>query len=164
MEKAGKKNRWKTTALGHKLAFDWHPPRTLRPAIRYAKESIVVLTHCGDAPCSIWRSSPDGDAMFEEAELNLALNPEYEGARLIEVEVMQLDEYQGEKGGGGESALAVHVSAEAARSLAAGLLKAAELAERETERRAKTESRREKRKLAAIRTRKVRDEGGREGR
>ena len=101
--------------------------------------------------------------MFEEAELNLALNPEYAGERLIEIEIVQLDEYQGERGGGGESALAVHVSAEAARSLAAGLLKAAELAERETKRRAKAEARREKRKLAARCTRKVREEGGREG-
>jgi len=164
VEKAARKGRWKTTALGHKLAFEWHPPRTLRPAIRHAKESIVVLTHCGDAPCSIWRSSPDGDAMFEEAELHLALNPEYEGERLVEVEVIQLDDYQGERSGGGESALAVHVSAEGARSLAAGLLKAAELAERETERRAKTQARREKRKVAATRTRKVREESGGEGR
>jgi hypothetical protein len=96
LEKKGK-NRWKMTPIGHKLAFDWHPPRTLRPAIRHAKEPIVVLTHCADAPCSIWRCSPDGDAMFEDAELNVGLNPEYEGERLIEVEVMQLDEYQGEK-------------------------------------------------------------------
>jgi len=49
--------------------------------------------------------------MFQEAELNVAMNPEYDGERLMEVEVMQLDEYQGERGGGGESALAVHITA-----------------------------------------------------
>jgi hypothetical protein len=145
VERASKRNRWKVTALGHKLAFYWHPPRACRPAIRYGNEAIVVLEHCASAPCSIWRHSSDQEAMFEEAELNVALNPEYEGERLIEVEVMQLDEYQGERGGGGESALAVHISAEDARNLAAGLLKAAEHAEREVARRTKKMLRGERR-------------------
>ena len=43
VERMSKRNRWKVTALGHKLAFDWHPPRTFRPAIRYGNEAIVVL-------------------------------------------------------------------------------------------------------------------------
>ena len=160
VERMSKRNRWKVTALGHKLAFDWHPPRTFRPAIRYGNEAIVVLEHCADAPCSIWRHSSDQEAMFEEAELNVALNPEYEGERLIEVEVMQLDEYQGERGGGGESALAVHIGAEDARNLAAGLLKAAERAEREVARRAKKRSRGERRKVRGdARTDKARNEG-----
>jgi hypothetical protein len=165
VEKTSKRNRWKMTALGHKLAFYWHPPRTFRPAIRYGNEAIVVLEDCGSAPCSIWRCSSDQDAMLEEAELNVALNPEYEGKRLVEVEVMQLDEYQGERGAGGDSALAVHVSPEDARSLAAGLLKAAALAERELGRRAKKGALREKRNVSGdVRTTKVRDEGKREGR
>lgn len=160
VEKTPKRNRWKTTALGHKLAFDWHPPRTFRPAIRYGTEAFVVSEHFAAAPCSIWRYSSDQEAMFEEAELNVAMNPEYDGERLIEVEVMQLDEYQGERGGGGESALAVHISAEDARNVAAGLLKAAEHAERELERRAKKESRRGKRKASRdLRGSKARDEG-----
>jgi hypothetical protein len=157
LEKEAKRNRWKTTALGHKLAFYWHPPRTFRPAIRYGNEAIVVMEHCGSSPCSIWRCSSDQEPMFEEAQLNVALNPEYVGERLVEVEVMQLDEYQGERGGGGDSALAVHITADDARNMAAGLLKAAEHAERELARRAKKESVRQKRRVRGdVRAGKVR--------
>jgi hypothetical protein len=88
------------------------------------------------------------------------MNPEYDGERLIEVEVVQLDEYQGELGGYGESALAVHISAEDARNMAAGLLKAAERAEQELERRARKGSRRERRRASRdVRGGKARDEG-----
>lgn len=142
IERTAGRNRWRTTPLGNKLAYSWHPPRTFRPAIRHGTEAFVVSEHCADAPCWIWRSSSDEEVMFEEAELHVAMNPEYEGERLIEVEVVQLDEYQGESGGGGESALAVHVSPSDARALAAGLMKAADHAERELEQRAKKRARR----------------------
>jgi hypothetical protein len=146
IEKTSKRNRWKTTPLGNELSFSWQPPRTFRPAIRHGTEAFVVSEHCADVPCWIWRCSPDEEAMFEEAELHVAMNPEYEGERLIEVEVVQPDEYQGESGGGGESALAVHVSPGDARALAAGLLKAAERAEHELVQRAKKRATRQGRK------------------
>jgi predicted transcriptional regulator len=152
VEKTSKRSRWKTTALGVKLAFHWHPPRTFRPAIRYGNEAFVVSEHFASTECSIWRCSPDEEAMFEEAELHVAMNPEYEGERLIEVEVVQPDEYQGEIGGGGESALALHISPTAARTMATGLLNAAERAEHEVERRAKVTARREKRKAGGKRS------------
>jgi len=143
--KTSKKKQWETTPKGHKLAFYWHPPRKFTPAIDRESDRGDINEGFAAVPCGIWRSSDDQEEMFEEAELNVSANSDYEGERLDEISVLQPDEYQGENAGSSTEALAVYLSPGDAREFANGVLKAVERAEAEVARRRAQKARKGKR-------------------
>jgi hypothetical protein len=82
--------------------------------------------------------------VFEEAELDVGTHVDYEGDRLIEINLSQRDEYQGEVGGGGLTERSIYLSAGDATKFLEGLRTAIERCEKEVARRAAKEARREK--------------------
>jgi hypothetical protein len=107
------------------------PPAEVYPGDRARADRGDLNEGFANVPCAIWRSDDDGGEMFEEAELNVSINSDYEGDRLVEISVLQPDDYQGESGGSSTEAIAVYLSAGNARAFANGLLKAVERAEAE---------------------------------
>ncbi len=146
--KAQRKRQWNTTQKGHRLALYWHPPRVLRPAIEYEAGPGSINEQFKAIPCSIWRHTPDQDEMFEEGELDVGIHVDYDTDRLIEINISQIDEYQGESNGSSVCERSVYISAADAKSLVAGLQKAIERAEAEAVVRANRKVREAKRREA----------------
>jgi len=80
--------------------------------------------------------------VFEEAELSVMVHAEYDTDRLIEIDIMQPDDYRGESAGSSLCDRCVYVSAKDARVSVAGLEKAIAKAEAEEKRRAVIKARR----------------------
>jgi hypothetical protein len=135
-----------------------HPPRKFTPAIERPDEPGVHNWGFADVPCSIWRFTSDEEEMFEEPDIDVGFHVDYEGDRLIEINVNQRDEYQGERAPGGETALSVYISAADAKMFAAGLQKAIDMAEVETLRRTEKKARQAKRAEAKMLKAKKTDE------
>ncbi len=94
--KAKKRNQWATTLKGRQLAFHWQPPRRYSPAI---DRNSRAINECFDSVrCGILRTV-DREDMFEEAEVTASVNVEYEGERLVEINLCQPDDYDDEAGG-----------------------------------------------------------------
>lgn len=136
VEKAAKGKRRETTQKGHQLAYEWHPPRRFTPAIECEPEPDLTNEITESVPCSVWRFTPDQEVAFEEAEVEVGVHLEYETDRLIEINLAQNDEYQGEESGTGTVALSLYVSPAEARRFAVGLHKAIEKADAVAARRA----------------------------
>ena len=155
-----RRNQWDKTREGNRLAFYCHPPRRFTPVIDRPSEAGiygVVFTH---VPCSIWHSTDDEEVVLEEAEIDVALHVDYEGDRLIEINVNQPDEYQGDRSGSAETAMSLYITAADAKRLAAGLQEAIAKAEAETARRQAKRSRNAKRAEAKMLRAKKPDEHG----
>jgi ribosomal protein S19E (S16A) len=146
--KAQKKRQWVTTPKGHRLALYWHPPRVLRPAIEYEAGPGSINEQFEAVPCSIWRHTPDEEEMFEEGEIDVGVHVDYDTDRLIEINISQIDEYQGESNGSSVCERSVYISATDARTLLEGLQKAIAGAEEESARRVARRARLLKRKEA----------------
>lgn len=141
--KTEKRRQWTTTPKGHRLAFFWLPPRRFSPAIE--RET----SRCGEgfppSRCGILRSTEDGADMFEEAEIDPTLSVQYEGDRLVEINVTQPHDYDDDEAGGASIELSVYLTAAEAKALAASLQQAITAAEREAARRVVEDARRKKR-------------------
>jgi hypothetical protein len=146
--KTQKKRQWDTTPKGHRLALHWHPPRVLRPAIEYEAGPGSIDEQFKAVPCSIWRYTPDDDEMLEEGEIDVGIHVDYDHDRLIEINISQIDEYQGESNGASVCERSVYISAADARTLAEGLREAIDRAEKEAALRVKEKARRAKREEA----------------
>lgn len=146
--KGPKKKQWVTTPKGHRLALHWHPPRVLRPAIEYEAGPGSINEQFKAIPCSIWRYTPDEDEMFEEGEIDVGVHVDYDHDRLIEINLSQLDEYQGESNGAALCERSVYISPADAKTFIAGLQEAIERAEREAALRVMQKARRAKREEA----------------
>jgi hypothetical protein len=142
--RTAKRKQWKTTEQGHRLAFYWHPPRRFTPIIERQSRGREINEGFAEVPCGIRRASSDEGEMFEEAELNVGVFVDYEGERLVEIAVLQPDEYQGDSAGSGLEDLAVYLSPEDAKKFAEGLQKAVERAEAEVARRRAQKARKKK--------------------
>ena len=143
--KAQKKRQWDTTQKGHRLAMYWHPPRVLRPAIEYESGPGSINEQFKAVPCSIWRYTPDEDEMFEEGEIDVGVHVDYDHDRLIEINISQIDEYQGESNGAAVCERSVYLSPADAKSFLAGLQEAIDRAEKEAVLRVTEKARRAKR-------------------
>jgi hypothetical protein len=143
--KAQKKRQWDTTQKGHRLALHWHPPRVLRPAIEYEAGAGSINEQFKAVPCSIWRYTPDDDEMFEEGEIDVGVHVDYDHDRLIEINISQIDEYQGESNGAALCERSVYISPADARSFLSGLQEAIERAGKEAALRVTQKVHREKR-------------------
>jgi hypothetical protein len=143
--KGKKKRQWNTTQKGHQLVWYWHPPRILRPAIEYDAEPGSINRQCAAVACSILRYTQDEEEMFEEGELDVGIHVDYDTDRLIEINISQLDEYQGESNGAAVCELSVYISPAEAKAFVAGLHEAIERAEREAAQRATKRAREGKR-------------------
>lgn len=141
--KTEKRRQWKTTQKGHRLGFYWLPPRRFNPAIE--RESSRCGQGFQSVRCGILRSTEDGADMFEEAEIDPTLSVQYEGERLVEINVTQPHDYDEEEAGGASVELSAFLSVAEAKSFAAALQQAITAAEREAARRLVEDARREKR-------------------
>lgn len=153
VKRGSKKRQWDTTQKGHQLVWYWHPPRVLRPAIEYEAGPGSINRQCQAVPCSIWRYTKDEEEMFEDGELDVGIHVDYDTDRLIEINVSQIDEYQGESNGAATCELSVYISPTDARSFLAGLREAIERAEDEAAKRAAKQARevkRDQRRMARV--------------
>ena len=141
--KTAKSNQWKSTPKGFRLAFHWLPPRRFSPAIERASRSGTG-TGFESVRCGILRSTEDGADVFEEAEIDPAMSVEYEGERLVEINVTQPNDYDHEYSSA-SVALSLYLSPSEAKIFAAALQEAIVAAEKETSRRAAQKVRHEKR-------------------
>ncbi len=99
VEKSAKRKQWNTTRRGWSLVIEWHPPRRFQPALEREDKDRVTLECFDLVPCFLLRPTPDGEQVFEEAMLDVGINPTYDNERLIELNVMQPDDYDDPYGG-----------------------------------------------------------------
>lgn len=132
--------QWKTTERGHALGFYWQPPRRFQPVIE--RESRGGLNEMfGEAPCLILRSAAEQEDLFEEAFIEAGVFVEYEGDHLVEVSLIQPNDYE-EPAGGARIDTSIYLTPAAAKTLAESLRKSIEGAEREVARRQRIDARR----------------------
>lgn len=134
---ARKGKGWEKTPLGYGLANEWHPPRTVTPAVKRKPEPDVDGEIFETTRCAIERSADEGET-FEEAELDVGMSVHYEGERLVWIEVLRPDEYQGESADSAVGEISVYLTPTEAKAFAKGLQKAivraeAEVTQRKTE-------------------------------
>lgn len=141
--KTKKRKQWDKTEHGHRLAYYWQAPRKLVPAIERGDASEVTNMGFESVPCSIHRATPDEEVALEEAMLDVGTFKEYDNERLVEINVLQPNDYA-EPDSGGHIELSVYLSVEHARQFMRGLEQAIAEAERELARRAAREKRRER--------------------
>ena len=153
--KGPKRKQWDTTKKGHRLVWYWHPPPVLRPAIEYEASRGSINEEFQAVPCSIWRYTEDEEEMFEDGELDVGIHVDYDTDRLIEINVSQIDQYQGESHGASTCELSVYISPTDAKNFVAGLQEAIERAEKEAALRVTKKAHRAKREEAK-RVRRVR--------
>ena len=141
--KMTKPKRWEPTPKGNQLAYHWHPPRRFLPAIERDPESSMPNQGLESVPCSILRFTPDEEDVFEEALAEVGVNADYEGERLVEITVMQPDDYDDHCAGLCD--MIFYLAPADATRFAAGLQTAIEKAEAEVARTRAITARRAKR-------------------
>ena len=140
VKKGERPGQWVNTEKGHRLAYYWAPPRRFRPAIERDDADSPMNQGLEDVPCLLLRGTDDDEDHFEEARIEAGFLTEYDGDHLVEVNIVQPEDYDAPSGGIIE--LSAYISPSRARALAVGLLKAADLADAEISRRASTPPRR----------------------
>ena len=133
--KGKKRNQWAKTEKGHRLAFQWEPPRRYRPVIERDDKGNPGNEQLEGVPCLLFESRDDAE-IFEEARLNVLFFPDYEGSHLVEVSVFEPADYE-QPESDGTYTTSVYLTPADARVIATGILRAADKAEAEVARRAK---------------------------
>jgi hypothetical protein len=97
LTKAKKRNQWDTTPRVTSSPGTG-TRREFTPAIEREEEPGIYNEGFAAVPCSVWRFTDDQGVVFEETELDVGTHVDYEGDRLVEINLSQRDEYQGEVG------------------------------------------------------------------
>jgi hypothetical protein len=142
--KAQKKRQWEVTDLGRDLRWHWKPPRRMQPVIDRDDDSDAVNEGFEIVWCSLLRTQRDDSAMFEEAQFEVGVFVEYDTDRVVELSVVQPDDYD-HPDSSSTIETSVYLSVTDAKKFAQGLQTAIEHAEAEITRRATAKPRRRRR-------------------
>lgn len=142
-----KKNQWRLTALGRRLAYQWRPPPKLEPATALADvDGATISEVLGAVRCSVLRAQGDDDA-FEEAEIHVGICVAFASPRVLEVSVEIPDDLENPDSGSTSETIA-YLGLTEAKRLTRMLQRAIRRGEAEIARRRQLKPQRPSRKTA----------------